>query len=112
MNSMADVTGLPLVKDENLGTAYGVSILSRNIDVNDSIPIRQDTWRKVLKPALVQPNLYLLTVAKVDQVTFLDNVAIGIHWSTIDTCSTTPSAKEVILSLVLLDLHKYCNCLV
>lgn len=56
-NLMPAVFGVPFNNDSSGPIATGVSLMPRNLEVINGKPTRQDTFSKMLKPALNRPNL-------------------------------------------------------
>ena len=77
MNVMPTIFNVSLNPDVNGPSATGVGIMPRNVQVVGGLPVRQDSWSRVLKPVSSRPNLVIKTGAKVLKIDYSSN---GKHY--------------------------------
>lgn len=97
--AIATVFGLSENDDTNDGDAEGIGIMTRNIDVTNAGPRRQDSFSQVLKPVLSRTNLKLLTSAYVLAIRINPNGTNEVvYLNSNKTTVTVQVTKEIVIS--------------
>ena len=98
LDAMPSVYGVPLNPDINGPVATGAGVMPRNIKVIDGVPYRQDTWSKLIRPALARGNLEVKLGALVRKINFQTNDKNIVVYDHEYNTYNDKADREVILS--------------